>query len=363
MSYFTVIVVGDDVDTQLAPYHEFECSGRDDEFVQNVDQTERYREQYDKDEVRCLVKGTETLIEYSCQVKGYFCAPLTKEQAQQIESLGPFLNNGDLPPGVIRVFDKYVQFRPEDFGYERAKRPAAQLYTFLEWVVDYDGLDKTQILGPNDPTNSSCKYEYVRVDESGEVVSVIRRTNPNAKWDYYSVGGRWDGYFPTRHGNVNSCQWGSVDWEKAREGRRQNAEAAFDEWRAIYELHGKAKSLEEVAHGKFGKAVFQLERSEWLAARDSWSKQPAIIPAMEITLKDPVEEFGYDRDAYIEKQVQKTLMPVAILKDGTWHQKGRMGWFGVLSDSMSDEDWHTHVHDIYSGLSAGTKVTIVACHI
>ena len=37
MSHFTVMVVGDDVDYQLAPFHEFECTGVDDEFVQNID--------------------------------------------------------------------------------------------------------------------------------------------------------------------------------------------------------------------------------------------------------------------------------------------------------------------------------------
>lgn len=39
MSHFTVLVVGGNVAAQLAPYHEFECTGEDNEFVQDVDVT------------------------------------------------------------------------------------------------------------------------------------------------------------------------------------------------------------------------------------------------------------------------------------------------------------------------------------
>lgn len=39
MSHFCVLVIGDDVETQLQPYHEFECTGIEDQYIQNVDIT------------------------------------------------------------------------------------------------------------------------------------------------------------------------------------------------------------------------------------------------------------------------------------------------------------------------------------
>jgi hypothetical protein len=36
MSHFTVMVIGDNVDEQMAPYHEFECTGDDNEYVQDT---------------------------------------------------------------------------------------------------------------------------------------------------------------------------------------------------------------------------------------------------------------------------------------------------------------------------------------
>lgn len=47
MSHFTVLVVGEDVASQLAPYHEFESTGIDDEYVKDVDVTADVRTRID----------------------------------------------------------------------------------------------------------------------------------------------------------------------------------------------------------------------------------------------------------------------------------------------------------------------------
>jgi hypothetical protein len=44
MSHFTVLVIGPDHETQLQPFHEFECTGTNDEFVKDIDVTDECRE-------------------------------------------------------------------------------------------------------------------------------------------------------------------------------------------------------------------------------------------------------------------------------------------------------------------------------
>ena len=42
-------------------------------------------------------------------------------------------------------------------------------------------------------------------------------TNPNAKWDWYSVGNRWDGYLKGKNGQeYNRLKFDDVDWDKTR---------------------------------------------------------------------------------------------------------------------------------------------------
>lgn len=44
MSHFSVFVIGNDIEQQLAPYHEFECTGEDDQYIQDVDVTDEAKE-------------------------------------------------------------------------------------------------------------------------------------------------------------------------------------------------------------------------------------------------------------------------------------------------------------------------------
>ena len=46
MSHFTVLVIGENPEQQLAPYHEFECTGCDDQYVQDIDKTEELRKEF-----------------------------------------------------------------------------------------------------------------------------------------------------------------------------------------------------------------------------------------------------------------------------------------------------------------------------
>lgn len=59
MSHFTVMVVGDDVEYQLAPFHEFECTGYDDEFVVNVDKLPEAKLEFEKSEQKTLAEFIE----------------------------------------------------------------------------------------------------------------------------------------------------------------------------------------------------------------------------------------------------------------------------------------------------------------
>ena len=48
MSHFVVYVLGEDVETQLAPYHEFECTGDDNQYVQQIDNTAEMHRDFEK---------------------------------------------------------------------------------------------------------------------------------------------------------------------------------------------------------------------------------------------------------------------------------------------------------------------------
>lgn len=59
MSHFAVMVIGGDVEKQLQPFHEFECTGTNDEFVQDVDITDEVRSHMQGDEPKSLNDALE----------------------------------------------------------------------------------------------------------------------------------------------------------------------------------------------------------------------------------------------------------------------------------------------------------------
>ena len=61
MTHFTVLVVGPNPEQQLAPFHEFECTGKNDQYVQNVDVTEELRGEFASSTENCLRAPDGTL--------------------------------------------------------------------------------------------------------------------------------------------------------------------------------------------------------------------------------------------------------------------------------------------------------------
>lgn len=115
MGHFSCLVVAGDVERALQPYHQFEATGHEDEYVKKiVRQPEYYHEEH--------------------------------------------------------------KFYLED--------NSLNFLDFLKEFTDYDAFLEGEGTG---------KYGWIEVDKSGKVVRVIEKTNPNRKWDWWTIGGRWRG--------------------------------------------------------------------------------------------------------------------------------------------------------------------------
>ena len=63
-------------------------------------------------------------------------------------------------------------------------------------------------------------------------------------------------------------------------------------------------------------------------------------------LKDDVVE-GIHLCTTRLKLLRLNTMPYALVTpDGTWHQHGQMGWWGMSSDEMDAEDWDDRVMEL-----------------
>jgi hypothetical protein len=281
MSHFSVIVIGSNPEAQLAPYHEFECTGINDEHVQEVDITEEVR--------------------------------------------GDIESEGSVEAAVIY-----------NLGDDRI-------------ISDVSELD----------LNDLHKYGYAIIKD-GELVKAVNRTNPNKKWDWYSVGGRWSGFFKHKNGQlVDVIQKSNIDFggmlaDKAIASKREYEQFASvisglefpKTWSAVCEEFG-SKRIDE--------------------ARDAYHSQPAIQALQEARIyrlsNCTVEHFGNDEQSFVASQACAVLSAYAIVQDSNWYAKGEMGWFGMSNDEITQDEWNTKVTELINALPDDAMLSLYDCHI
>jgi len=57
------------------------------------------------------------------------------------------------------------------------------------------------------------------------------------------------------------------------------------------------------------------------------------------------------------------LKTFAILKDGEWYERGKMGWWAIVTDEMEDDKWDAEFKKLIDGLPDDTLISIYDCHI
>lgn len=352
MSHFTVLVIGDEPEAQLQPYHEFECTGKVDQYVLPVNKTDEARKNYEAS-VEKLVRlpdGSE-VSKYAQQF--YTKAPTNKWDRNEFE----------LPDGCTLI-----------------ERPTREVEPFSKWACDYYGLKllaahESPDLGTGEREDKAeHKYGRVRVNAAGDVIEVIDRTNPNKRWDWYSLGGRWTGYFPlkangngsagkpglmtekAKHGYVDQARKDAIDFERLR---NEKGEAARTEYRKIMTLVGDAPTPESWA------SVRERFGSNHAGAREFYNAQEWIV--RKNTDRDllwlDAEDFQCTEEEYVQEARNQAGVAFALVKDSQWYEKGCMGWWGCVSDEKDQGEWNRKVSQMIDELPADTLLSVYDCHI
>lgn len=357
MSHFTVLVIGANVERQLQPFHEFECTGVDDEFVVDVDRTE------------------EAIADFEG-------ATVTRFRAPDGTLHDPFDAHGNWKPEFSRdgTDPTFRTSRREKYlppGYEEVEVPAKEHTTAAEWISGYYGWNVLTI--GREPTDDH-KNGRIEVDAAGNVVRCLDRTNPNKKWDWWQIGGRWAGYFKLKpgaagergkNGVMGSCKnagpgyadsvrKGDIDFEAMRDDAGTKAAAKWDKVRAITGSMDDFLTWDKVCETHAGDIG---------AARTAYHEQRARKAIAEAGKTDndlfwiELDEFACAREQFIERARAGAGVTFAVLKDGQWYERGSMGWWGCVSDEKDQDEWRSQFGALIDGLPDDTLLTVVDCHI
>ena len=336
MSHFSVLVITDEQPTDealtkiLQPWHEFECTGTDDEYVQNIDRTNEAREHYD---------GRE----------------------------------------------------------DKAETAAASIEGWFGWK-SIGAAEQPDLKGEH-------KYGYVRIGADGTIIEAIDRTNPNTKWDWWVVGGRWRGMLRmTASAEVRHVEQtgGALDFEVLRgdpglmgsqyseEGidicQRRNLDFALMKTIAVSRRQVRwDATIAEAAKNGFSGTTEDLDalRREFYRARAIEMKQwsdggdprdrrahyLARMPPNLLKWDKVFDDFMWPRSTDADKPVGEwiasapALSTLAVVKDGKWYERGTMGWWGCVHDEKDEAAWEREFDALIQCVPPTHWLTVVDCHI
>jgi hypothetical protein len=186
--------------------------------------------------------------------------------------------------------------------------------------------------------------------------------NPNAKWDWWELGGRWGGALiqkPEAGGKqCNISTKKDVDIDAMEASERKPAQKAWTEFRMQREsLSGKS----------YAEIYSQIEA---LTPEQPFGNSFKMLPEemREWVLQNFSFAFSYDSlkqlatmscDEYVE--CQSAWAPYALLWNGKWYEKGTMGWLGFSSNE--EPQWKGTFKELWAQIPEDAVIFMVDCHI
>lgn len=342
MSHFTVAVLtkpNQTLEQVLQPFHEYECTGVKDEYVVWIDEHDQYEEEF-KNETRSMyVDGSGKIIDQYDDVNNHlFYREPTEEELKEV---GMFAGSG---------CNSKFSYSSKDWGDGKGYRakirvnapvgllekeiPMCEVYESIEaFMKDYHGYNE----------------DGIRDGRFG------RLTNPNAHWDWWSIGGRWSGMLMDKQGSrVDQGIMSNLDFNTVIEEAKADAAKKYDE-------------AAEIIQGRTWKSWPDTrESSDSIDEARSFYGSQEVVVDLRKKHDHPffdVDQFLSEKEAYINTKGNSSIATFAVIKDGVWYEKGDMGWWGCVSDEKDQDKWNGEFLELLKSTPDDHTLTIVDCHI
>lgn len=205
------------------------------------------------------------------------------------------------------------------------------------------------------------------------------RFNTDARWDWYQLGGRWMGYFKLKPGKtgtlgesgafdneaaagtVDAARKGDIDFDGMRDLAGISAGKRYDEfWKIVGDRD--IPDWDEIKK-RHGPNNMEDARNEYHSHPVTKDMAESDIFKHYFLLDNEMTDFVSSRGDYMQQARNSSIVTYAVLKDGEWHQRGEMGWFGMSFNEMDEQEWNKEFHKLIDDLPDDTLLSVYDCHI
>ncbi len=280
-------------------------------------------------------------------------------------AVAPFDENMEMDPPVKKYLedaeDIYTTALEHFTAYPEDKPAGLDELNMADVLSAYDGTEVTE-----EPSSDGTRFLYFRWDTY----------NPDSKWDWYTIGGRWADKFPVlpaadrkgepgygrkgerswinkndiaKSGYVDAAAIGVIDFDRMRSEAGQDAGARYDRWTALTEGLPPARTFSTIRDEMI--SIYGDNTTAHEVARERYYEQPVIIEARKTDefdrwFSEVLDEYGTDRETYVQRARDGAVPGYALLDhEGHWVSPGEMGWWGMSSDDEATrEAYHIKVN-------------------
>lgn len=378
MSHFSVVVIGENWEEQLAPYQE-EAPRKYQVFEDEEEGLKKEFEEGSSSEFYCSSSSSWGQIvpeEVFAKLRGQPIGRQLDLEVPKLSGFGSYWKLGGYYHVGVSKNGKY----PEERLWVRVEK--IQQTSHPDKDVCFEG--KIRVVVCEEPKEIPHKIRYpdfetfaqdwhgsARDPETGKFG---HWTNPNAKWDGYKVGGRWSGFFKSKSKSavrgepgLRGCKGGfdadqiqirHVDFEAMCAFRVAEAE---EQYKKFYAVLGSLPLPPKWAD------VLAKHPADIDAAREEYGSIPSVKAIREAHMdsfgEDVAVIYGCTLEEFKQRAADRVAVPFAVVKDGKWFEKGSMGWWGCVSNAKEQSEWNREVQKLYASLPPKTLLTCVDCHI
>ena len=307
----------------MAPFCE---NTEDPEYLEFIDQTDDLKRDYDRDTIDCIQLPDGTIVpEYDYRLCEKY-----------------------------RIKDgKVYQVKAGQLGHEKRTKKAKKMRALTNYPA------KRFYLSLERYAEEHCGYTYDR-----ECNAYGYYSNPNAYWDWYSIGGRWPFQFlvkETAERITGERSWDDEDTEcKAPEGYvwvcgARKKDIAWELMKEC-ELQNARKTYALLAHA-FNSGEVPKDCPWWRITEDG-----VFSFLTQLYFKGESEEEYLRRNGLAAEQ---RMLPGAysFIRDGEWNAKGDMGWWGISSNDKEPKTWRQMMADYIDSIPDDHFIVGIDCHI
>lgn len=255
---------------------------------------------------------------------------------------------------------------------------------FLKWSVYNRVENESHYFGTKKEAKAYLKSLPPEAKYDEPESEAISRSNPNAKWDWYEVGGRWAGFFKVKKGAIgrkgkqynmgNKLVMTEDKADQLLKGdidinfmRKEKYEAALKDYDATLKaFDGDIPKIEKT----WDEFIKDKSYTDFEKRREDYWNQPSMKRVKAAQDKNLIDIWGFDlleyqcdRETFTQRAASDVLSTFAVLKDGVWYERGGMGWWGMVHDEKDQDKWNEEFMKLFNEISDETLLTLVDCHI